>query len=121
MRKLAYLVSAETLLFAGSGCVDWLTDDFPGWIWGIVFLVALAILLGMYWQDWRRGSFRRKETDALGPEIRLNDTTTYREQPDGSRIVTQTTLAKAVRIEGTVGETKVGGRAKPGRAPEDQS
>jgi len=41
---------------------------------------------------------------ALGqsPEIRLNNTTTYREQPDGSRIVTQTTLAKPARIRADV-------------------
>ena len=43
---------------------------------------------------------RRERRSILGPEVRIDDTTTYREQQDGSRIVTRTTLAKAVRISG---------------------
>ena len=33
------------------------------------------------------------------PEIRLTDTITYREQPDGSRVVTETKLVKPVNLK----------------------
>ena len=41
--------------------------------------------------------------------VRLDDTTTYVQQADGSRIVTKTTLARPVRIGGALGITGTGG------------
>ncbi len=67
----------------------WPTES-PWMWWGIAGAIA-ALWIGFEW-------FRRRRK--LGPEVRISNTTTYREQPDGSRIVTQTTLAERVRIAG---------------------
>ncbi len=77
----------------------------PWEVWACVTAVGIIGLAVSFWAD------LKKKKSALGPEIRLNDTTTYREQPDGSRVVTQTTLAKPVRVSG-VGVT--GGAAPAG-------
>jgi len=71
--------------------LDAWTTIHSGLIWAGVSVVAL---IGLGWLH-----CRERKTN-LGPEIRLDDTTTYREQPDGSRVVTKTTLAKPVRISG---------------------
>ena len=50
-----------------------------------------------------------KKVIASQPQVvRLDDTTTYVQQADGSRIVTKTTLAKPVRIQSALGSTGVG-------------
>ena len=54
MRKFVQLVVAETALYAGIGFMGWLTESFPGWVWGVVVVASLAILIGMYWQDAKR-------------------------------------------------------------------
>ena len=51
MRKFVVLVFAETTLYAGAGFMDWMTQGFPGWIWGIVFLTSGGILIWLYWQE----------------------------------------------------------------------
>ena len=84
------------------GMLEAWTPISSGWIWaGVTFVGVLGLVFSFWWD-------RKQKKNRLGPEIRLNDTTTYREQPDGSRVVTQTTLAKPVRISG-IGETNVGG------------
>lgn len=83
--------------------LDSWTEISSGWIWLGVTLVASGLLI--------MSSIRKPHK-----EVRLNDTTTYVEQADGSRIVTQTTLAHPVHHSG-VGESKVGGTTK---SPADQ-
>lgn len=63
--------------------------------------------VAVFWE--RRRKMQEKQDSHLGPEIRISDTMTYRQQPDGSRIVTQTTLAKPVRIGSALGSSGVGG------------
>ncbi len=73
------------------------------WRWLVLAAIAFGVAGVAYFLQ-----RRRERRSRLGPEIRLNDTTTYREQPDGSRVVTQTTLARPVSIKG-IGATSVEG------------
>ena len=69
----------------------WPEESVALW-WGGASALAVAwFAVEMYF-------YRRRRKNALGPEIRIDNTTTYREQPDGSRVVTKTTLAKPVRL-----------------------
>lgn len=75
------------------------------WRWGItavLFFVSAGIAWAWPW-PWRK-------KDPLGPEIRLNEHSTYREIGDGWREVTTIRKTPPVRISG-VGETSVGGSA----------
>lgn len=60
-----------------------------------------AAAIAVLWLVVEVALYRRRRKRGLGPEIRINDTTTYREQPGGSRVVTQTTLAKPVHLQTT--------------------
>lgn len=107
------------LVAAGAGAgLGWIAVSygmeplFPmgDWRWFLVaaagFSTAGAAFLWQRRQDHRKAAEAVKAALAsskdshLGPEVRTSDTTTYREQPDGSRVVTQTTIAKPVRLEG---------------------
>lgn len=51
MRKFIKLVLSEILLYAGSAFAEWFFDGFPGWIWGIIFLLSLALLIWIYREE----------------------------------------------------------------------
>ncbi len=88
----------------GAGAMmDIFTAHWSVGIWIAVIVLALVGMGVCVWID-----RKRKPKSVLGPEVRLNDTTTYREQPDGSRIVTQTTLAKPMRLAGRMHVTGTG-------------
>ena len=81
------------LAFGAERGAELMWPDESPWMWWSI-AGAIAIL----WVGLELVHRRRKRS----PEIRLNDTTTYREQADGSRIVTQTTLARPVHISGVL-------------------
>lgn len=54
MRRYLRTAVAEIALVAASFFMEWLLGDFPGWIWGIVAAVGIAILVFMNWRDAKR-------------------------------------------------------------------
>ncbi len=105
------------VMFGAERGAELMWPNEPPWMWWSIAGGIVVLWIVVEWFHRRR---------KRGPEIRLNDTTTYREQKDGSRIVTQTTLAKPVRISG-IGTTEGGGSAtltvtkaeRPNCSPED--
>lgn len=78
------------------GMLEAWTPISSGWIWaGVTFIGALGLGLGFWWDRKKR----------RGSEIRIDDTTTYREQPDGSRVVTTTKLVRPERAAGKASAT----------------
>ncbi|MCY3702889.1 MAG: hypothetical protein OXG16_09435 [Rhodospirillales bacterium] len=101
MRTFVYFLCAETLAYSSGVVVGSLTNEWALYVWIGLIVLSVLVALGVFLHDRFWG---------LGPEIRINDTTTYREQRDGSRIVTQVTHVPPVRISG-IGTTPVGARA----------
>ena len=86
----------------------------PWQAWAGVTAVGVVGFVASIWHE------RRQKKSELGPEIRISDTTTYREQPDRSRVVTTTTLVKPVDLKASM-RAKGGGRASLKPLPKDDA
>ena len=136
MKPLAALVQAEAVVLIFGAVGDRLFPDVPTWVLGAVAVALTASAVGTFLWSLRDEKMSGKqiakamrENDYRVEKIReaikdlehkpLGDGHKVARLPDGTNIVTMADgslrLALPVYIEGTVGKTKVGGQAKPGR------
>ena len=81
------------VLFGAERGAEMMWPERSVWLWwgGASFIAGAWLIAEAF-------AYRRHRKPKIGPEIRLTDTITYREQPDGSRVLTETKLVKPVRL-----------------------
>lgn len=84
---------AAVVIFGAERGAEAMWPTMTPWAWW-----GGAAILGALWLGAEAVLYRRRRKHGFGPEVRISDTTTYREQPDGSRLVTTTKFVKPVAL-----------------------